>query len=105
MAKNGLEKVASLDEARRHRLLQCNALHAMFDFENHIATLMLPWMECTDMSGAIEFCKRVDADVRTITTMAQVSADSGDYGQDTVYKRNEATGEWFVANWARACLG
>ena len=42
------------------RGLGCRLLAAHFDFAEHQARLMLPAGHCTDMQGAIEFCRGVD---------------------------------------------
>jgi hypothetical protein len=42
------------------RGIGCRLLAAHFDFAEHQARLMLPAGHCTDMQGAIEFCRGVD---------------------------------------------
>jgi hypothetical protein len=63
-------------------LIGCRLLAAHFDFEAHQARLMLAPGHCTDMMGAIEFCRGVDPDVTAIATF------SGDK-LDTRYRKGD----------------
>ena len=65
------------------RGIGCRLLAAHFDFAEHQARLMLPAGHCTDMQGAIEFCRGVDPDVTAIATV------SGDH-LDTRYRKGAA---------------
>lgn len=48
--------------------LQCSIVRLEYDFTSHTARLFLPDLSCTDMSGAIAFCQRLDEAVRRIET-------------------------------------
>ena len=64
------------------RGIGCRLLAAHFDFAEHQARLMLPAGHCTDMQGAIEFCRGVDPAVVAIATF------SGDH-LDTRYRKGD----------------
>jgi hypothetical protein len=48
------------------QLLQCNIEKVTYDFETKVANLYLPYMNCTDMTGAIVFAKRLSPDVEQV---------------------------------------
>ena len=64
------------------RGIGCGLTAAHFDFVQHTARLNLPPGHCTDMQGAIEFCRRADPDVTAIATV------SGDH-LDTRYRKGD----------------
>jgi hypothetical protein len=47
-------------------LLQCDIDIFTYFFGNHLAVLRLPMYNCTDMTGAIAYCKLVDEYVQKI---------------------------------------
>lgn len=47
-------------------LLQCNIDSFTYFFGSHTAVLRLPMYNCTDMTGAIAYCKLVDEYVQQI---------------------------------------
>ena len=79
------ELAAAMSAARSQ--LCCTLVRVEVDFERHRAVLHLPESECTDMTGAIDYCRAIDPDVRSIQTM------SG-HDPDTLYQRSD--GEWLA---------
>lgn len=72
-------------QAPYHPELQCFVSRIGYNFSVHVGQVLMTDGGCTDMSGCIEFFKRIDPEVKTIRTYS-------DSEPDTVYfVRN---GEW-----------
>ena len=63
-----------------HCLLMTTIRRMRYDFEQRVGVLYLPAGVCTDMSGAIQFFKKIDPEVHQIQTY------SGEQ-RDTIYTR------------------
>lgn len=80
------------DGAVFHRGMQCFVKHAMFDFELHSLTIILPHGSSTDMHGAIAYAQRLDPVVESVMILQCKDDRNCSAFPDIEYRRID--GKW-----------
>lgn len=84
-----IEQNGGIMQQEYNEQLKCGLTKYAYDFPTQYGELYFPEGDCCDMTGAIEFFKKIDKDVSLIVTFSGEKADTSyRKGRDSWYAFN-----------------